>query len=302
VTVETKAQFCEYTSDDVPDMTAQAAVRLGTNGCFQVWTKKQLGVESGGVGELGWIDVEAEGVTPVSGAEYTLRTTFDYSANTYSVAIKNNDVWLPLTSSTPTSSTPNSQLSTSSFPLAAVTNCISSVAFVGDTLFTSMIGDCRYEIIGFVTDEALVLSNNVQVVLSAAKAAWLNNCAGGKTTVAGAVAGLSDKEFSDAYLLNLDITDGGRSYAFEITSVDVGDTSVSVAVTLTRSGSIAQPINGVLKFYGAATLAAFKDGATVLGAAELSNETFAGGETATATIQLDGETPPAFFNAKIEEK
>ena len=35
-------------------------------------------------------------------------------------------------------------------------------------------------------------------------------------------------------------------------------------------------------------------------AAELTNETFAGGETATATIPLDGETPPAFFNAKIE--
>ena len=29
---------------------------------------------------------------------------------------------------------------------------------------------------------------------------------------------------------------------------------------------------------------------------------FAGGETATATIPLEGETPPAFFNAKIEEK
>jgi hypothetical protein len=34
--------------------------------------------------------------------------------------------------------------------------------------------------------------------------------------------------------------------------------------------------------------------------AELTNETFAGGETATAAIPLDGETPPAFFNAKIE--
>ena len=29
---------------------------------------------------------------------------------------------------------------------------------------------------------------------------------------------------------------------------------------------------------------------------------FAGGETATATIPLEGETPPAFFNAKIEEE
>ena len=300
VTVETKAQFCEYTSDDVPDMTAQAAVRLSTNGCFQVWAK------------TGWVDVAAEGITPVSGEEYTLRTTFDYTANIYSVEVKTGLTeftrLVGVQSSSSRKEDSNSALQlqletpTFSFPLAAVTNCISSVAFVGDTLFTSMIGDCRYEIIGFVADEALVLSNNVQVVLSAAKAAWLNSCAGGKTTVAGAVAGLSDKEFSDAFLLNLDITDGGRSYVFEITSVDVGDTSVSVAVTLTRCGSIAQPINGVLKFYGAATLAAFKDGATELGAAELTNETFAGGETATATIPLSGETPPAFFNAKIEEK
>ena len=77
---------------------------------------------------------------------------------------------------------------------------------------------------------------------------------------------------------------------------------MSVAVTLTRSGSIAQSVNGVLKFYGAATLAAFKESATALGVAELTNETFAGGETATATIPLSGETPPAFFNAKIEEQ
>ena len=289
VTVETKAQFCEYTSDDVPDMTVQAAVRLSTNGCFQVWAK------------TGWVDVAAEGITPVSGEEYTLRTTFDYTANIYSVEVKTGLTEFTRLGEKINPVNPVNPVRTS-FPIAAVTNCISSVAFVGDTLFTSMIGDCRYEIIGFVADEALALSNNVQIVLSAAKAAWLNKCGGDKATVAGAAAGLSEKDFTDAYLLNLDITDGDRSYTFEITDIDVGDTSVSVAVTLTRSGSIAQPINGVLKFYGAATLAAFKDGATELGAAELTNETFAGGETATATIPLDGETPPAFFNAKIEEQ
>ena len=289
VTVETKAQFCEYTSDDVPDMTAQAAVRLSTNGCFQVWAK------------TGWVDVAAEGITPVSGEEYTLRTTFDYTANIYSVEVKTGLTEFTRLGEKINPVNPVNPVRTS-FPIAAVTNCISSVAFVGDTLFTSMIGDCRYDIIGFVADEALALSNNVQIVLDAAKAAWLNNCAGGKATVAGAASGLSEKDFTDAYLLNLDITDGDRSYTFEITDIDVGDTSVSVAVTLTRCGSIAQPINGVLKFYGAATLAAFKDGATELGAAELTNETFSGGETATATIPLDGETPPAFFNAKIEEQ
>ena len=243
----------------------------------------------------------AEGITPVSGEEYTLRVTFDYAAGTYSVEVKTGLTEFTRLVEKENPVNPVNPVRTT-FPLAAVTNCISSVGYVGDTYFTSLVGDCRYEIIGFVADEALALSNNVQIVLSAAKAAWLNNCAGGKATVAGAAAGLSEKDFTDAYLLNLDITDGDRSYTFEITDIDVGDTSVTVAVTLTRSGSIAQPVNGVLKFYGAATLAAFKDGASPLGVAELTNETFAGGETATAAIPLDGETPPAFFNAKIEEQ
>ena len=34
----------------------------------------------------------------------------------------------------------------------------------------------------------------------------------------------------------------------------------------------------------------------------LSDDNFSKGDTATATIPLDGETPPAFFKAKIEEK
>ena len=301
VMVETTAQFCEYIRDDTPDAAAQAAVRLGTNGCFQVWAGEKSGVESGGVGELGWVDVEAEGVVPVSGAEYTLRTTFDYTVGTYSVEAKTGLTEFTRLVEKENPVNPVNPVRTS-FQLAVVTNCISSIGFVGETYFTSLYGEGRYEIIGFVADEALALSNNVQIVLDAAKAAWLNNCAGGKATVAGAAAGLSEKDFTDAYLLNLDITDGDRSYTFEITDIDVGDTSVTVAVTLTRSGNIAQPINGILKFYGAATLAAFKDGASPLGVAELSNETFAGGETATAAIPLDGETPPAFFNAKIEEQ
>ena len=149
VTVEFTAQLCEYIGDCAPDETAQAAVRLGQGGCFQVWTGEKLGVGSGGVGELGWVDVEAEGVTPVNGAEYTLRTTFDYTTNTYSVEVKCGDEWLPL-KTTPNSSTPNSQLSTSSFPLAASANRIASVDFVGDTLFTSLLGNCMKAVKGFM--------------------------------------------------------------------------------------------------------------------------------------------------------
>ena len=279
VTVETKAQLFAYAKNTSPDMTAQAAVRLSTNGCFQVWTNG------------GWLDVVVEGVTPVSGEEYTIRTTFDYTERTYSVEV--NDSALEL-------STPNSQLSTStSFPLATSTNCVTSIAFVGDTYFTSLLGDCRLEIIGFSEDDALVLSNNVEVILSDAVAKWLNKCSGDKTAIQLAAAGLSEKELNDAYLLNLDITDE-NSYTFEVTDVDVGDTSVTVAVTLTRTGKIEQPINGTLKFYGAATLAEFKAGSEVpLSSQTLVDADFSDGDTTTATFEKNGNT---FFKAKIEER
>ena len=297
VTVETTARFDEYVKDIEPDITAQAAVRLGTKGCFQVWTKTGNGEQGTG---NGWVDVVAEGMTPESGEEYTLRTTFDYTANIYSVEVRTGLTGWTRFEEKDNPVNPVNPVKTS-FPLAASTNCVSSIAFVGDTLFASLYGECRYEIIGFVADEALALSNNVEIVLSAAKAAWLNKCGGDKAAVQLAASGLSAKDLDDAYLLNLDITDGSRSYAFAITDIDVGDTSVTVAVTLTRSGKIAQAINGTLKFYGAATLAGFKTAPSPLGSAVLSNEDFSEGDSATATILLDGETPPAFFKAKIEE-
>ncbi len=312
VTVEFKAQFCEVTNPADPDENTQAAVRLGTNGCFQVWAKTGNGEEGTG---NGWVDVEADGVTPVSGAEYTLRTTFDYTANTYFVEVKTGLAeWTRLVgvqSSSSRKDDSNSALQlqletpTSSFPLAAATNCVTSVGFLGDTLFTSMSGDCRMEVDGeFATNEVVMLLNNAPFILNTAKAAWLNKL-GTKTTVEGKLSGMRLDDVNKAYLLNLDfdcLDDVEGSYSFQVTDINVGTDSVAVSVTLTRSGKVEQKINGTLNFYGAATLAAFKSGATKLGGASLTNESFAGGETATATIPLEGETPPAFFNAKIEEK
>ena len=172
---------------------------------------------------------------------------------------------------------------------------------MGETYFTSMNGDCRYEISGFAADEALVLSNNVEVVLNAAKAAWLNSCSGGRDALVASAATLSRDDFDTAYLLNLDIADSGRSYTFEVTDIDVGDASVTVAVTLTRTGKVSQSINGTLKFYGAATLEEFKTAASPLGSVTLSDEggDFSEGDTTTATFEKDGNT---IFNAKIEDK
>ena len=189
------------------------------------------------------------------------------------------------------------------FPLATPAAAISSISFIGDGVFTSLTGE-YVAVEGFSETETVFLKDNAEVILDAAKAAWLNSCAGGKTAVGSAAAGLSAKEFSDAYLLNLDITDGDRSYSFEITGVDVGAENVTVDVTLTRSGNIAQSVNGVLKFYGAATLEAFKSPTLQpLSSETVSDDDFSDGNTATATYpKVSGSTTNTFFKAKIEER
>ena len=289
VTVEFKARFDEVTIPEEPGVNAQAAVRLSTNGCFQVWTRLRQGY--GGQAGNGWVDVAADGVTPVSGTEYTFRTILNYGERTYSVDVLSSEQYRPLAAS-----------DTTSFPLASASNAVSRIAFKGETQFTSLVGDSRYEIIGFAADDALVLSNNVQIVLDAAKAAWLNSCAGGRDALVASAAGLSSKEFNDAYLLNLDITDGGRSYTFEVTDIDVGADSVEISVTLTRTGVVtdgatAAPINGTLKFYGAATLEAFKMASEPLSSQTLVDDDFSDGDTATATFPKGDNV---FFKAKIE--
>ena len=143
--------------------------------------------------------------------------------------------------------------------------------------------------------------DNASVILSAAHAAWLNSCSGGKAEVADALTHVPSAEiFNDAYLLNFDITEGEFDYSFEITDIKVLPDSVKVMVSLVRDGQTNGPINGTLKFYGAETLAAFKSGtATPLASKTLVDDDFSGGETATATFEKDGNV---FFDAKIEEK
>ena len=311
VTVEMKTKMDKYIKDAEPDANAQAAVRISSDGCFQVWTHLRQGYG----GQAGWVDVEAQGVTPVSGAEYTLRMTFDYTQSTYSVEVKTDETeYAPLRkagveSSSSRKDDSNSSLqlqlptATTSFPLASSAKCVSSFVFVGDTLFTSLSGECRMVVIGFAENETVVLKDNAIAILDAAKAAWLNKCAGGDKAAAGsAAANVSSKEFEEAYLLNLDIADGERSYSFAIAEVKVGDENVTVSVTLKRTGIAggeAAPINGTLKFYGASTIEAFKNaGSAAIEAANLTDGDFSKSDTATATFPV-GENK--FFKAKIEE-
>ena len=313
VTVEVTVSFDAIPEEEAtPDETAQGAVWLGTNGCFQVWTKtgngeqgtyspSEASAEGGSMrGGNGWVDVAADGVTPATGVDYTFRVIFDYTSKTYSVDVKTGLTgFVRLRETNPVHPVNPVQ----DFPLAAPGTSIAKICFNGDGVLRSITGE--YVVAeGFSADEAIVLKGNASVILDAAKAAWLNSCAGGKTAVGSAAAGLSAREFADAYLLNLDITEADRSYAFEITGVDVGAESVTVAVKLTRSGNIAQSINGTLKFYGAATLDAFKNPALQpLSSATVSDSDFSEGDTATAAFpKADGSAVNTFFKAKIEER
>lgn len=131
VTLTVKMQFSDMaTTVDAPE-GVQAAVQLGAGGLFQVWTKKKLGVGIGGVGELGWMDVEAEGVTPQTGVEYTFRFRIDYGTRLYSVSVQNAGGGF----------TPFGANGATSFALASNATRLSSVRFKGGGELTSLKGD-----------------------------------------------------------------------------------------------------------------------------------------------------------------
>ena len=298
VTLTTTVAFDAVpTEESVLKDGEQGAIWLGVNGCFQVWTKTGNGEQGTG---NGWVDVAADGVTPATGVDYTFRVIFDYTSKTYSVDVKTGLTgFARLKEKNPV----NPESPVQNFPLATTVTSISKVRFMGDGVFTSLLGE-DVAVTGFSAAETVVLKENASVVLDAAKAKWLNSCAGGKAAVGSAAAGLSAREFADAYLLNLDITEADRSYAFEITGVDVGAETVTVGVKLTRNGHIAQSINGTLKFYGAATLDAFKNPALQpISSATVSDNDFSDGDTATAAFpKVDGSAVNTFFKAKIEER
>ena len=98
-------------------MMRRAGVWLGTNGCFQVWTK------------AGWLDAAAGGVVPAAGVEYTFRFVFDYRSRTYSASVQYGAEWRPLAADGATA-----------FPLAVPATCISRLGFSGDGLIRSILG------------------------------------------------------------------------------------------------------------------------------------------------------------------
>ena len=146
VTMTTTMTFdCVPIEGTQPKEGAQGGLWIGTNGCFQVWTK-ELGVESGGVGELGWVDVEAGGVTPEVGVEYTFRFTFDYTSKTYGVEVQTATGFTRLREKNPV----NPVNPVQNFPLATPGSKISRIRFDGSGAFRSLVGEWTQKVRAFM--------------------------------------------------------------------------------------------------------------------------------------------------------
>ena len=120
VTLKFATTLAKMPDEKSPGADAQAALRIGSNGVFQVWTK------------AGWLDAAASGIEPVSGAEYGITFVFDYAAGRYSVSVKDGKSgWKALKSAS------GAQM----FPIAVPdAYMVKDIHFVGDTDFRSLEG------------------------------------------------------------------------------------------------------------------------------------------------------------------
>ena len=284
VVIETTASFNSVAEEDQEFENVKAAVRIGTNACFQVYTTNLNGRV--------WLD--AEGVTATVGNDYTVRVEMDMTNRMYSVSVKQGGNYLPLTAG----GNPN-------FPFAYddTPSCLQVVGYAGEGSVSSIYGSYTNKVVVFVTDEVVTVSDGT-TTLTASQADWLN-ARGDHAAVAAMIRTLTSDQFARAYLLNENIMNASYSVdgwgSFEITDIDVGASAVTVKVKLVRNfavmdGAKAAPINGTLKVYGGANVSGIN---TQIQNYELNDNDlhFRDGEEATFVID---KGVLKFYKATIE--
>ena len=285
VTVAMTLSFDDV-NDDASDLgDAKAAVRLAageTDGTyqFQLYTSDDENKV--------WTNATVD-VTATKEVDYNFVFVLDLTNKTYTASIVSGATTNALSIGE----------SVTEIPFACLGNVapVQRIEFIGAGTVTSIAGSYE-DAMGpavFVEDEPIALSDD-SVQLSADQAAWLNKL-GAKSVVSEALATLSSDQFSSAYLLNLDLTDT-FTYEFTVSDITVGDSTVEVEVTLTRTGTLVDgksSINGTLKLMGGATLPA--SGFVDLHVAPVGDDDFSDGDTATWSF---GKGDAKFFQPVIE--
>jgi len=283
VTLEMTLSF-DAENDEADDLgDVKTAIKLGSQG-FMLYTSEI--VES--VSTPVWTNAVAEGVTPVTGDDYTFLFVLDLTNKTYTASLIDGATTNALTIC---------DGSVANIPFASSGNAapVQRIDFIGGGTVTSIKGS--YEDGPAPAEEFVNGDEFGAVTLDTAQAAWLNG-QNNYAALADKIATMSQDAFNKAYLLNLDITDPAYdgTFTFEVSDIDVGDTTVSVKVTLTRSCEFDGPIIGTLKLTGTDELGnAFevKDSATITDA-----HFSAGDGEVTITFPKDANTK--FFQPVIE--
>ncbi len=286
VIIETTATFNSAAEDHQDYDGVKAAVRIGTNACFQVYTTNENGTV--------WLDTTAEGISAEVNHDYTIRIELDMTNKTYSAAVKNGTDFKPLASG-----------GNAIFPFAFAGEApyVRSIGYVGEGSVSSIYGSYTNKVVVFVTDEVVTVSDGT-TTLTASQADWLN-ARGDHAAVAAMIRTLTSDQFARAYLLNENIMNASYSVdgwgSFEITDIDVGASAVTVKVKLVRNfavmdGAKAAPINGTLKIYGGANVSGIN---TQIQDYELNDNDvhFRDGEEATFIIDKGAIK---FYKAMIE--
>ena len=280
VIIETTASFNSMAEEEQYFEDVKAAVRIGTNACFQVFTANG--------DKRVWLDTE--GFTPTIGNEYTVRVEMDMTNKTYTVEVKNaNNEYVKLSSG-----------GTTRFPFAYADTApyLQKVGYVGEGAVESIFGSYTSKIVEFCVNDVVRGRDADNAPLTAAQAAWLNAFPAGYDAVASRIGALSVRQFSDAYLLNLDLMQDGFGYGFGITGIAAANGSVTVDVTLTRTNALATAgINGTLGLYGGETPGGITN---FLDQAEFGDATFSKGSETQAAFPQDGTN--TFFKAVIEAR
>jgi len=276
VTIETTVSFDSVAEDHIDYDDVKAAVRIGTNACFQVYTTNENGTV--------WLDTE--GFTAEVNHDYTVRIELDMTNKTYSAAVKSGADFVPLTAG-----------GDANFPFAflGATPSVQSIGYVGEGTVESIFGSYTNKVFGFCVNDVVPGSDASNAPLTAAQADWLNAFPSGHDAVANRIKALTVRQFSDAYLLNLDLMQD-FGYSFSISGISADDKKVKVGVTLVRTNALATAgINGTLKLYGGETLGGITN---FLNQAQFDDAKFSTGDTAQAEFRQDGTN--TFYKATIE--
>ena len=284
VTVAMTLSFDDV-NDDADDFgDAKAAVRLAageTDGTYQF----QLYTSDGETKVWTNATVEIEATKEV---DYNFVFVLDLTNKTYTASIVSGATTNVLSIGESITAIP--------FAYQGDVTPVQTIDFVGSGTVSSIEGS--YEDVpvpeGFVEDEVVTLAGDDTATLTAAQATWLNAC-GAKAAVAAKIATMDSTAFNNAYLLNLDIT-GEFSYEFKVTNINVGDTTVTMTVSLTRTGALdeATKINGTVVLTGTDELGKTFE---TIDEATVADDDFSEGNTTTITLD---KGDAKFFQPVIE--